>query len=298
MKRLLNQKRIYVLMLVLVFALIPFLSACNKGGSAEVVARVGDESITKEELYNLLVKQNGQAALNTLITEKIVALEAAKQNISVSEEEVQKELDISIEQSGGKVQFAQALAYYGYTEEDIRKNIRTNFTIRKLMEPQITITEEEMQQYFNENKTSFDTPEQVKASHILVDTEEKAKEVKEKIKAGNDFAELAKEYSTDEGSKSQGGQLGYFQRGDMAQQFEDAAFALEVGGISEPVQTGFGYHIIKVEDKIAAKEANYADSKDQVKDALIQQKIPELFNTWLQEKNTEYKVENLLNQQK
>lgn len=298
MKRLLNQKRIYVLMLVLVFALIPFLSACNKGGSAEVVARVGDESITKEELYNLLVKQNGQAALNTLITEKIVALEAAKQNISVSEEEVQKELDISIEQSGGKEQFAQALAYYGYTEEDIRKNIRTNFTIRKLMEPQITITEEEMQQYFNENKTSFDTPEQVKASHILVDSEEKALEVKEKIKAGNDFAELAKEYSTDEGSKSQGGQLGYFQRGDMAQQFEDAAFALEVGGISEPVQTGFGYHIIKVEDKIAAKEANYEDSKDEVKENLIQQKIPELFNTWLQEKNTEYKVENLLNQQK
>lgn len=296
MKRLLNQKRIYVLMLVLVFALIPFLSACNKGGSAEVVARVGDESITKEELYNLLVKQNGQAALNTLITEKIVALEAAKQNISVSEEEVQKELDISIEQSGGKEQFAQALAYYGYTEEDIRKNIRTNFTIRKLMEPQITITEEEMQQYFNENKTSFDTPEQVKASHILVDSEEKALEVKEKIKAGNDFAELAKEYSTDEGSKSQGGQLGYFQRGDMAQQFEDAAFALEVGGISEPVETGFGYHIIKVEDKIAAKEANYEDSKDQVKENLIQQKIPEVLNTWLQEKNTEYQVEILLNE--
>jgi foldase protein PrsA len=298
MKRLLNQKRIYVLMLVLVFALIPFLSACNKGGSAEVVARVGDESITKEELYNLLVKQNGQAALNTLITEKIVALEAAKQNISVSEEEVQKELDISIEQSGGKEQFAQALAYYGYTEEDIRKNIRTNFTIRKLMEPQITITEEEMQQYFNENKTSFDTPEQVKASHILVDSEEKALEVKEKIKAGNDFAELAKEYSTDEGSKSQGGQLGYFQRGDMAQQFEDAAFALEVGGISDPVETGFGYHIIKVEDKIAAKEANYEDSKDEVKENLIEQRIPELFNNWLQEKNTEYQVETLLNEKK
>ncbi|MGI6607346.1 MAG: foldase protein PrsA [Peptococcia bacterium] len=298
MKRLINQKRIYVLMLVLAFTLIPFLSACNKGGSPEVVARVGEETVTKDELYNLLVKQNGQAALNTLITEKIVALEAAKQNISVSEEEVQKELDISIEQTGGKEQFAQALAYYGFTEEDVRKNIRTNLTIRKLMEPQITITAEEMQQYFNENKTSFDTPEQVKASHILVDSEEKALEVKEKINAGNDFAELAKEYSTDEGSKSQGGQLGYFQRGDMAQQFEDAAFALEVGGISEPVETGFGYHIIKVEDKIAAKEANYEDSKDQVKENLIQQKIPELFNTWLQEKNTEYQVETLLNEKK
>lgn len=295
MKRLLNQKRIYVLMLVLVFALIPFLSACNKGGSAEVVARVGDESITKEELYNLLVKQNGQAALNTLITEKIVALEAAKQKITVSEDEVQKELNKSIEQSGGQEQFEQALEYYGYTEEDIRKNIRTNFTIRKMMEPRITITEEEMQNYFNENKTSFDTPEQVKASHILVDSEEKALEIKEKLKAGSDFAELAKEYSTDEGSKSNGGQLGYFQRGDMAQQFEDAAFALEVGGISDPVKTGFGYHIIKVEDKVAAKEANYEDSKDQVKENLLQEKIPDEFNTWLQEKNTEYKVEILLN---
>nr|WP_303740754.1 peptidylprolyl isomerase [Lutispora saccharofermentans] len=163
-----------------------------------------------------------------------------------------------------------------------------------MLEPGITITEDEMKNYFEENKDTFNEEEQVKASHILVDTEEKALEVKNKLSAGEDFAEMAKQYSTDTGNKDQGGELGFFSRGDMVKEFEDAAFSMEIGKVSDPIKTEYGYHIIKVEEKKPAKEANYEESKAQVKETLLDQKLSAAYDTWLQDKYEEYKIDNLL----
>ncbi|GAQ25307.1 peptidylprolyl isomerase [Tepidanaerobacter syntrophicus] len=286
-----------ILVLSLVFALI--LSACNTSTSAKkaddnVVARVNDEVITKDELYDALVQENGDAVLNSLIANKIVELEAKKQNITVSEEDVQKEVDKLAEQYGGEEAFTQFLDMYGYSLDGIKDNIKMNLYVKKLLEPTIKIEESEIKSYFDENKASFDTPEQVKASHILVDTEEKAKEVKQKLQDGEDFAELAKTYSTDTSNNQQGGELGYFSKGQMTPEFEAAAFSLKVGEISDPVKTEFGYHIIKVEDKKEAKEATYEESKDKIKEALLEEKLSTAFSTWIQEKFSEYKIETLI----
>jgi len=259
-----------------------------------VVASVNGEAITRDDLYESLKGQYGKDTLDQLISEKIIELELKKQNVTVSEEDTQKELQEMISQYGGQEQFDALLANYGYSMEDFTKNIVTNLKLKKLLEPRITITEAEMKTYFEQNKTTFDVQEQVKASHILVDSEAKAKEVKDKLAAGGDFAELAKEYSIDTGSSQNGGELGFFPRDTMVKEFENVAFSLKPGTISDPVQTKYGYHIIKVEERVEAKPAVYEENSVKIKDTLFEQKLPEAYSTWMEEKYSEYEIENLL----
>lgn len=116
------------------------------------------------------------------------------------------------------------------------------------------------------------TEDEVDASHILVESEDKAKEVFDKVGKGDDFAKLATEYSSDPGSKANGGKLGYFTKGQMVKEFEDAAFALKKGEVSKPVQSKFGWHIIKVEDRRAKPPPSYDEVKGQIVDSMVQQK--------------------------
>jgi foldase protein PrsA len=105
---------------------------------------------------------------------------------------------------------------------------------------------------------------------------------------------LAKEYSTDDRSKDLGGELGYFSKGSMVSEFEDVAFGLAVDQVSKPVKTEYGYHIIKVEAKKKAKEANYKQSKAEIKATLLDQKIESEYTTWLENKKKSYDIENTL----
>lgn len=260
----------------------------------QVVARVNGEEITKDQLYDNLKSQYGKDALDQMVSEKIIEAELKKQNITVSDEDTQKELQGMIAQYGGQEQFNALLANYGYSMEDFTKNIVTNLKLKKLLQSRITITEADMRAYFEQNKETFSVEEQVKASHILVDSEAKAKEVKGKLTAGGDFAALAKEYSIDTGSAPNGGELGLFPRNTMVKEFEDVAFSLAPGTISEPVKTKYGYHIIKVEEKITAKPAVYEENAEKIKATLFEEKLPDAYNTWMEEKLSEYKIEKLL----
>ncbi len=129
------------------------------------------------------------------------------------------------------------------------------------------VTEADAKKIFDEQIVEVKPQQEVHARHILVTTEAEAKEVAERLKKGEDFAVIAKEKSKDTGA--QGGDLGFFTRGQMLKPFEDAAFALDVGQISEPVQTQFGWHIIKVEEKRDQALPTF----DQVKAAIVAQLI-------------------------
>lgn len=283
-------KRTLVVAIIMIFTLS--ITACTQ---EEIVAKVNNKEITKTEFYDQLVTQNGEQVLNALISEKIIELEIEKQNIELTDEEIEAELDEMKEYYGGEEEFNNALTYFGYDIDDIKQNIVTNLQLEKLLEPYVEITEDEMKAYFDTNKSYLDEEEQVKASHILVETKEVADEVKAKLDAGADFAELAKEYSKDTANSSIGGDLGYFGKGKMVAPFEEVAFALGLNEISDPVETEFGYHLIKVEDHKEAKEAVYDEHKESIKDSIFQQKMGDAYNEWYQEKVGEYKIVNYLN---
>ena len=134
------------------------------------------------------------------------------------------------------------------------------------------IGEDEAKKIYTEKIAQLKPEEEIEARHILVDSEEKAKELHTKIVAGADFAQLAKENSTDTGSKDQGGVLGYFGHGQMVPEFEAAAFKLEKGQVSEPVHTNFGWHIIKVDDRRKKEPPSFAAVKDTILNSLVVRK--------------------------
>lgn len=151
-----------------------------------------------------------------------------------------------------------------------RKELLTQAAIDRVLSG-ISVSDEEAQQYYDQNQEMFNEGETVNAKHILVETLEKANSVKDEISKGLSFENAATEYSSCP-SKAQGGSLGSFSRGQMVPEFENAAFSLEVGVISEPVKTQFGYHLIKVESKNAGRKKNFAEVKDNLKTELLQQK--------------------------
>lgn len=284
-----------IYMVVGIIAVIAIAAVLLIGfGSSEVVAKVGGEKITKEELYNRLVEYYGESALDSIIAEKIVDMELKKANITVTDEELQQEMNELIESYGGEDYVNMYLAMQGLTLEDLKEDILSYLKVKKLLEPRLTVTEEEVEEYFENNKSLFDQPEQVEASHILVDDEETAKEVKRKLDEGADFAQLAAEYSKDTNNAQNGGQLGYFGRGEMVDEFEEVAFSMKVGEISDPVKTDYGYHIIKVTGHKEAKAANLEDSRADIEDILKNQKLNTEYETWLNEKKAEYNVVNTL----
>lgn len=291
MKSKLSTKKftISVIALVIIGAAIIFGAAFSK---RDVVASVNGEKITKDDLYETLTDKYGASAVNALIEEKIIDMEAEKAKIKISDDDIAAEMQNYADSVGGQQALDMFMMQQGITKEDLEKEIVQYLKIEKLIGPKIDVTEEEMKEHFEENKESFNEEEQVQASHILVEDEETAKEVKEKVDAGEDFAELAKEYSTDPGSKDNGGDLGYFGKGKMVKEFEEAAFALEVDGVSDIVKSENGYHIIKVTGKKEAKEAVFEDVKEEIKETLFNKELQTEYPTWLNEKKNEYDIEN------
>lgn len=282
-----------VLAMVLILGLS--LAGCKQNeAKSEIVATVDDINITKDELYDLLVERYGAETLDALISDKIMELEVTKNKIDIGAEEIDKEIEDMANYYGGMEALNNAMLQYNMTMEDMRDNVKMNLSLKKLVGSNITISEEEIVEYYEENKEEFNQPEQVNASHILVDTEELANEIREKLVAGENMADLAKEYSSDEGTKNNGGNLGFFGRGEMVEPFDNAAFTLNIGEISEPVKSNFGYHLIIVNEKREAKVANLDENREDIKERLLEAQIPEAFESWYDQKLTKYKVTNTL----
>lgn len=290
MEKLKNNKFMIGLALVIVVALAAIVGT-NFSSKSETIASVNGDKITSDDLYEIMAAQYGSSIVDTLITNKVIEQEAEKQGVKISADAIEEELDAFIESYGGEESFNAALEQSGISLDNFKYDIEIYLMTKELMSPDIKVTEEDMETYFEENKAEFAQAEEVQASHILVEDEATAKEVLEKVNAGEDFAELAKEYSTD-GTAENGGDLGFFGTGQMVEPFEKAAFALEIGEVSDIVETEYGFHIIKVTDKQEAKEAVFADHKEEIKEILIEEEMNANYATWLEELKESYDINN------
>lgn len=247
----------------------------------EQLARRGQ--VPSEEM----MPQIREDVLNRMIEEELLYQASQAAGIKVPDSRVEKELASIKERFPSDKEFQEALAGIGMSEDDLKRKITRGVAIEELIKndvvQEIEVSDEESRSFYEQNASMFEKPEQVKARHILIKTVEDATaeqktearkridDVRQKVVDGGDFAALAQEYS--EGpSSARGGDLGYFSRGQMVKPFEDVAFVLEKGEISEVVETQFGYHIIEVTDHRAASVVAYETAQAQIAERLKAEK--------------------------
>jgi peptidyl-prolyl cis-trans isomerase C len=255
-----------------------------------------------------LIEQNKKRlrtqTLERVIVEKLLDEQIKKADVTVTEEEVNNQLKQMASQQQPPLSmedFKTMIEAYGKSFDEVKQRIKRGLSYQKLLEAKwadkIDVTEEDAQKYYSENKRQFETPEQVRASHILIQSDtadpnsdpnqakakakEKTEDLLKQIKEGADFAELAKANSTCP-SAAKGGDLDFFTRGRMVAPFEKAAFKLDVGQVSDIVETRFGYHIIKVTDKKQATTKTFEQAKDDIINTLTQTKQGEFAKTYIE----------------
>lgn len=174
--------------------------------------------------------------------------------------------------------------------EEMKRRIVVDRFFKKEVDEKVSVTAEEVKKFYTENPGEAKSPDEVRASHILLKTREEAEMVRKKIKAGSKFEDLAKRYSIDPGSKDRGGDLGYFQKGMMVPEFDTAAFKLKVGEVSDIVETRFGYHLIKVTGRKEGKKKVFEDVSKELEKRLLTKKRKDRFDTLVAELKSKAKI--------
>jgi foldase protein PrsA len=275
-----NAQRITVGLAALLMGTL--LAACS-GGS---VATVNGQPINQAAFNKRLeASPMARTVLQQMVQEMLIEQYAKNNNIAVTDADIdQRENTIKANFPSGS--WDEMLKSRGLTEADVRSALREQIIIDKALAKNVVISQAAIKEYFNKNHAAFDKPEQVKARHILVPNLALAQKVEADLKAGQKFDALAKQYSTDPGSKDKGGELGDFRRGQMVPAFDKYAFSAPVGQISSPIKSPFGYHIIQVESRTPGQKATLASATPQITDTLRQQKEAPLIQPFLQDLQT------------
>ena len=240
-------------------------------------------------MSKVLAKVKDYAITEEMLNETVEALRT-QQHINITSEEQKQDL---LDELIARQLVVEDAIESGLTQTEEFQKLYREFVFQHSigqMFKTINVTDEECEAYYNENKEQFMQKESVSAKHILVDNEELCKEIKEKINNNEiTFEEAAKQYSSCP-SKEKGGDLGMFNRGMMVPEFEEAAFTLSINEISNPVQTQFGYHLIKVENKKEATIADFESVKNQIIQRLMQQAQDNKYLQTIKELEAKYDV--------
>ena len=270
------------------FVVLCFFS-CTQKENDKVLVTIDKEKITMEEFSKELDKipmnmkmavatESGKKSfLDRLIMKKLLLIEASKEKME-SEKEFQTRL------------------------LDIKEQLLIESILKKKIASNSQLNDEELKKYYDANKDKFKKDKEINTRHILLKTEEEAKQVKEKLQNGEDFVELAKKYSIDPNAKTTGGVLGFYPKGSLLPEYEDVAFKLaKVGQVSGIVKSQYGYHIIRLEGTKPPTFVAFDEVKDFIKQQLAQEKQKELIEKYIEDLKKSAKItinENLLKEEK
>ena len=259
--------------LVLFISMALALSACGNK-DRKVLARINDEVITLEEFNNdierlpkhyqdMIVGQK-KKFLDEIIKEELLYKEALKSNIDKDTE----------------------------TQEliaEARKKILVSSLIKSRVDNKAFLSEDDLREYYDQHSEEFMLPERWRASHIVVDTPEEAREIREKLNEGVSFEELAENRSKDATAK-EGGDIGYFSKGQLIPEFQNACFELKIGQISDVVETPFGYHVIKLTDKKNPEVQEFSSVKELIRKELERTQKRELLDELITDLRNDAKI--------
>jgi peptidyl-prolyl cis-trans isomerase C len=288
----------------------------------DVLARVNGEEIGRADLEKAIRNvEQGQGAplpasdrdriyrgvLDELIGYRLLIQETRNRKVAVPDGDVDARMKEFRSQFTTPEAYTQALAERKMTENDVRAELRNDLLIGQMLrtevEPKILVSEAEVAAFYERNPRQFQTPEQVRASHILVRVPagtpaeaktaalQRATTLLKSAKSGSDFAALAREHSQDTGTAARGGDLGFFPQGQMVGPFNDAAFRLGTGQISDIVETEFGYHIIKVVDRQPPRAVPLAEVRGRIEEYLQNVNRQRITQAFVQSLRSRGKVE-------
>ncbi len=246
-----------------------------------------DKEIKIKELKEKIIEQ--------MIDEKILIQEGKRRKIKVNNKEIQDGIDEIKKRFATEEEYNQELAKQGLSGEKFKEQVKEQLMVIKLIDQEVKAqvvspTDSEIEDFYKQNEAEMVEPEQVRARHILIkvgentNKEEALKRIREILKEAKkgktSFAELAKKYSEDT-SAPKGGDIGFFIKGQMVRKFEDVAFALQVGEISDVVETEYGYHIIQCIEKKAGEKKSLDEIRDYLRNFIFQKRMEERYEKWL-----------------
>jgi len=289
-----------------------------------VLARVNGEDVTKVDFDRLIKNMELRAnqpvpaerrdeifrqALDQLVTYAVLTQETRARKVAVTDDEVESNIKQMRSQFPTEQEFTKALAARGMSLDKLKSDTRIDISINKMMEAEAATgqppAEAQVREFYDKNPDKFKQDEAVRASHILFKVEEsadaatkkkvrdQAEAVLKQVRAGADFAELAKKHSAD-GSAQQGGDLNFFTKGQMVPAFDQAAFTLKPGEISDIVTTQFGYHIIKVTEHRAPSTVPFEQVSERIKEYLTEQQKQQKAQAFIQSLKQKAKIEVLV----
>jgi len=241
------------------------------------------------------IKELKEKILDQMIDEKVLIHEAKKKKIDVSKKEIQDGIEEIKKRFATEEEYNQELAKQGLAEEKFKEQVKEQLMVIKLIDQEVKAkvvspANSDIEDFYKQHESEMVEPEQVRVRSILIKVDEKTdktealkriREILNEAKKGKtSFAELAKKYSEDP-SAAKGGDIGFFTRGQMVRKFEDAAFALNLGEISDVVETEFGYHIIQCIEKKAAEKKSLEEIRDYLRNFIFQKRMEEYYEKWL-----------------